>query len=736
MTENQEKEIHLRDYLRIVKKRRTTILTFFIITLVTVVIATFTAIPMYRAGTKVMIERNTSSSLTSSYRYTPYDPEFLDTQYQLIKSAAVAEKVVKHLGPEQFYDYLFKKDETPSYFGTAKSWIKEQIAGLKEMIGIDRILSADSTEGDEAPGTFMETQPLTKAEQLEDVIKGGISAEPVSNSRVIQISFFSDNPAVATKVVNSVAQAYIDTLVAMQMEQSGHSIGWMKKKADVQRDKLEESERSLNAYKRKHDIVTIEDKLTVLPERLSDLSKNLTRAETRRKELSAVYNQIKKTPKNQLETIPLIVESTSIDSINRAILTAEQKISELAKKYGYKHPRMITAKNELSDLKQKKSSQLGKAVMTIKNQYQLARSNEKDLKELLDQTKFATSQLGEKSIQLEILKRKVETNRFLYDALVKTMKEKGITEQSQSVNVWVIEKARVPAMPATPNKKRNILLGIILGLFGGIGLAFFLEYLDTTIKTPEDVEDKFDTPVIATVELFEHKTQTIVETVHHDPSSMVSENFKGLRTSIFLSAADQPPKTIMVTSMTPGEGKSSISACLGSVVAQAGKKVLIIDADMRRPTQHKNFNLDNQAGLSTLLAGMDVEGEQLIIRSVDEAGFMDMIPSGPVPPNPSELLSSSRLKTLIDKAELAYDLVIVDTPPMASVTDPLIMSKHVDGIIIVTWAGNTTHELLGKGIRQFNDISAPLTGVVLNRFSAKKSGYYYNYGDYYYASES
>ena len=735
MTENiQEKEIHLKDYLRVLKKRRGTIITFFILTFVTVVIATYTATPMFRADTKVMIERDTSAGLTSAYRYTPYDPEFLETQYQLIKSAAVVEKVVHNLGPEKFYDLIFKPDENSSFFSIAKAWVNDRIVDIKDVLGIDRLLSSDDEQLSGESG--VESVPLTKAEQLEDVIKAGISAEPVSNSRVVQISFMSDNPAVATKIINSVAQAYIEELVEMQMEVSGHSIGWMEKKADLQRKNLEESERILHAYKKEHDIITIEDKLTVLPERLSDLSRKMTQAETARKELESVYSQVKNISRDKLETIPAIVENTSVDSINRAILVAEQKISELSKKYGHKHPRMITAKNELADLKKKKYKELDKAVQTIKNQYQLARSNEKSLKELLDQTKFQTSQLGEKSIQLEILKRKVETNRFLYDALIKKMKEKGITEQSQSVNVWVIEKARVPEFPATPNKKRNILLGIILGLFGGIGLAFFLEYLDTTIKTPEDVEEKFNIPVIATVDLFKNKSKTIVEHVLDDPPSMVSENFKAMRTSILLSSADHTPKTILITSMTSGEGKSSVCSCLASAIAQTGKKVLVIDADMRRPTQDKNFGVENSTGLSSLLAGMDLSGEKLINREVDSTGLIDVITSGPIPPNPSELLSSAKAGALMDEAADPYDFIIVDTPPIASVTDPLIMSRHVDGVIIVTWAGKTNYELMGKGIRQLKDVSAPITGVVLNRFSAKKSGYYYNYGDYYYASES
>ena len=729
----EEKEIHLRDYFRIVNKRKGTIITFFILTLVIVIIATFTATPMYRASTRVMIERNTAGALTNSYQYTPYDPEFLETQFQLIKSAAVVEKVVKSLDAEKMYAFFFsEKEEKKSYISLAIAWGRELISSVKEMAGIEKFFSSQQ-DTIEKKIPFEMKIPLTKAQQLENVIKSGISAEPVANSRIVEIGFMSDNPAVATKVVNSVAQAYIDELLDMQMEISGYSIGWMEKKAEIQRVNLEESEAAMQEYKRKHDIVTIEDRLTVLPERLSDLSKNLTRAETRRKELSAVYNQIKNIKKAQLETIPVIVENSSVDSINKTILNAEQKISELSKKYGSKHPRMITAKNELKSLKAKKIKELGKAVQTIKNEYQLAKSNERDLKELLDQTKFQAARLGEKSIQLNILKRKVDTNRFLYDALIKKMKEKGITEQNQSVNVWVIEKSQMPKFPETPRKKRNILLGFILGLFGGIGIAFFLEYLDNTIKTPEDVEEKFNIPVISTIDLFKGKNQTIVENVLNDSSSMTAENFKGLRTSVFLSSADNPPKTLIITSMTPGEGKSSICSCLGSSIAQTGKKVLIIDADMRRPTQYKNFNIENTNGLSSFLAGISKEDEDIVIL-VDEN--LSIIPSGPIPPNPSELLSSARLLELIEKHSRAFDMIIFDTPPLASVTDPVILSQHVDGVIVVTWAGKTTHEILGKGLKQLKDISAPITGLVLNRFNAKKSGYYYNYGDYYYSSES
>ena len=730
-----EKEIHLRDYLRIINKRKGSIFTFFILTLLTVIIVTFTATPIYFASTKVMIERNTSGALTNSYRYTPYDPEFIETHNQLIISTAVVEKAVKSLNPEKIYDTFFaKKEEKKSYIESFSGWIKNRYTSFKEMVGIEK-LAPDSTDTYIVEKLIPDKPdiPLAKAQLLEKMIKNNISVAPVQNSRILQIGYLSDSPVVAAQVVNAVAQAYIDELVDMQMEVSGYSIGWMQKKAEIQRTNLEESERELYEYKKKHDIVLVEDKNTILPERLSDLSRQLTASETKRKELFAVYDQIKNVEKGQLETIPVIKEAQSVESINLKIHEADQKISELSKKYGPKHPRMTAVKNELASLKNAKYQELGKVVQSIKNEYLLAQSNERDLKELLAQTRFEAARFAEKSIQLGILQRKVDTNRYLYDALIKKMKESGITERSQDVNVWVIERAQPPKDPAKPRKKRNILLGIILGLFGGIGLAFFLEYLDNTVKTPEDVEEKFDIPVISTIDFLKDKKQTIIQNVLTDSSSLIAESFKGLRTSIMLSSADNPLKTILISSITPGEGKSSVSACLAITIAHAGKKVLLIDADMRRPVQHKNFNLENTAGLSSFLAGVS-EGKGLELKTPIEN--LDIITAGPIPPNPSELLGSKRLLTLISDASEIYDRIIIDTPPLASVTDPVIISQHVDGFIIVTWAGKTNYEILGNGIKKLREANAPILGVVLNRFSAKKSGYYYNYGDYYYASES
>lgn len=724
-----DKNIHLKDYLRVINKRKNTVITFFVITFAVVVIATVTVDPVYKASTKVLIERNTSNALTGNSSYVAYDPQFLETQEQIIKSSSVARKVISSFNETELYKNLFpEQKKTLSFFDKTIALIRSTYHSFKKSIGIESLLSQQNQDlSNNEP-----LEPISKLEAMVKTIQKNINVEPLQNSRVIEITYTSRNPSLSMAIVNNLSQAYINELLDQRLELSGYSIKWMTKKAESESKKLEASEKALHDYQRKYNIVTIEDRITVIPERLSELSRSLTKAETESKELGSLYQQIRQTEQDKLETIPAIVANVSIDSIKKQIIISEQKIAELSKKYGPKHPVMATALGDLTSLKKKKDQEIQNAVQTIRNQFMLAKSNEENLRKLLRETQSEAANLNEKYIQLNILKRDVETNRYLYDALIKTMKEKGITEESQSINVWVIEKAVIPRKPYSPNPVKNTLLAVILGVLGGLGLALFFEYLDNTVKSPEDIEERFDTPVIGTIGIANTKKQSILETVQTDSNSLLSENFKSLRTSILLSAAGKPPDSLFVTSMSPAEGKSSVSACLAITMGKMGKKTLFIDADMRRPIQFKQFGLDNTAGLSTYLAGTS----QLDVIHSSVTDNLDVLTSGPIPPNPSELLSSARMTQLISELKPRYDMIIIDTPPTISVSDSLIIGRLVEGAVIVALAGSTTYDLLKKGLKFFQETSTPITGIVVNKFDAKKSGYYYGYGDYYYSSTS
>lgn len=720
----EEKEIHLRDYLRVIAKRRVTVLTFFLITFVTVLIGTMTATPIYIAATKVLIEKSSPEPLMGRYYVDAFDPDFLETQYQLIQSFKVARKVVDILELEKEFDTLFDEPESTNPLVLAVNWLRGGLGNLKRLIvgtkpAVDQEEAGDIAFGGRSP-----------ADQIADFISSSLMVSPQGNSRIVNISFESSNPALAARIVNSVARAYREEILEIRMSSTDYAIRWMTQKAEEERKKLEKSEKTLQGYVREKDIVTVEDRIAIIPQQLSEFSIQLTRAETRRKELEAVLDKIDSilARNGDLETIPSVTSNPTINSLRDQIVKAEQHIIELSKKYGEKHPVMIRARSDLAGLQAEKSQEVRRVVESLRNEMALSRSNEENLRNLLARTKDEAITLNEKFIQYGIMKREVESNRLLYDALITKIKEQSVTEQSQNVTVWIVQEADTPKFPAKPRKKMNLLLGLIVGLFGGIGLAFFVEYLDNTVKSPEAVEERFGVTVLGVIQQFPGagKGLRIERALLDDSMSLFAESYKAIRSSVLLSAAEHPPRTLLVTSAAAKEGKTTTAANLAMAIALADKKVLLIDADLRRPSVAKFFGIDNYKGLSTYLSGIS---DREIIIEIPGTG-LSVIPSGPIPPNPSELLSSQLLQELIDTSREQYDFIIFDSPPVVHVTDSLILSRKVEGTVLVSRFGVTTFELLGHAIDSLRDINSHLIGLVINAVDARK-GRYYDYGYYY-----
>lgn len=433
------------------------------------------------------------------------------------------------------------------------------------------------------------------------------------------------------------------------------------------------------------------------------------------------------------ETIPAIASESTIQSLRNQILKAEQNIEELSKKYGKKHPALIRAKEDLNVLRQKRDQEIRRVIASIKNEYELARANEGSLRGMLSTTKEEALNLNEKFIQYGVLTREVETNRQLYDALIKRIKEQSVTEEIRTVNVWVVEKAERPGSPVKPKKSLNILLGMIVGLFGGVGLAFFFEYLDNTIKTPEEAETRLGVPVLGMIPLLEPKGENIEEIILKEPQSSFAESYKAVRTAILLSSAVKHPQNILITSMGPEEGKTVTSVNLAMTIARSGYSVLLIDSDLRKPRIHTIFGLNNLSGLSTYLAGASSDINIVFKRPLTN---LSVIPSGPLPPNPSELLGSNRMNDLMKILNEKFDIVIWDSPPLMTVTDSLILSKFLDGTVVITRAGKTTYDIVRRGLKSLDDIKSHVLGVVINAIDIKKSDYYYyRYYNYYPSSK-
>jgi capsular exopolysaccharide synthesis family protein len=690
-----EKTPDIKDYLRIINKRRRVAIAFFIIFSSTVLLWTFSSMPVYMASTKLIIEKSEQNILQPMHLFMPYDPEFYETQYQTIKSTAVAKRVVKMLALEEEYDSFMKEN--------GRFTVGAVIRRIKGLFGPGVGRKAGIAGAPRKHDTDM----------LAQAIIGGISVNPVRDSRIVTISYSSTNPELAAMVTNSIAKAYIEQILDMRLTASRNTLEWMRKKSEEERTKLLESEKALNDYIRENNIITLENRIAIIPQKLTELGSQLTGAESRMQELGAVYERIMSTSTEQVEVLPPFSSDQSLESLRKRIMEAEQNMIGLSKRYGEKHPMIISAAEELNALKSNMKREIKRVVESLKNEYELAKTMVEQYGRRLSETKSEALVLNEKFIQYEVLKKDVETNRQLFDALMKRIKEQSITEQLNTVNVWILKEARVPVQPIKPNKPRNILLGLIIGLFGGIFLAIAFEHFDDKVYSPEDAEEKLGIPVLGVIPLIKGADESVIEdVVSKEPMSHVTEMYKTIRTAIFMSSAEAYPKRLLVTSMGPKEGKTVTSINLATVISQYDRKVLLIDSDLRRPSIHKLLGLDNKEGLSTYLTGFS----DLKINTTDDGlpENLDVITSGPIPPNPSELLGSKIMVKLLEEVERKYDIIIFDSPPIMNISDSMIMSGICYGTVFVIRAGQTTYDSAIKGIRSITDIKSHVLGTVIN----------------------
>lgn len=727
--EFEEQEIHLRDYLQIIYKRRYVILTVLGIVFFTIALKTYSTTPIYTAAAQVLIERNYGSKgLESSYYH--YEPEFLETQAEIIKSTNVARKVVDSLQlATRYRQYFFQDKVEVSFLQAAKNSVRKMLDPIFVLLRPGKGEAAD----DAGTGAIV-VAPKSDEEIIAMIIQGGLDVTPVKNTKIVSISYSDANPAMAQMVADAVVQAYMSEMLEIKLSSSSYSVKWMTDKAREEREKLEHAEAELARFMRDNDLVTVEDKMTVLPQKLSGFGSQISSAESEKKELQDQLSQIRAAGNDleQLERIPALATNEVLKNIRERIYKANQTIQELSKKYGHKHPKMIKARDELRILNDEKRFEIERLISSISNSYELASSKEKSLKDLLNDTKSQMLNMNEKFMQYQILKREVDSNRVMYETLQSGIKQESVTEQSQSVNIWVTKKAEHPYIPSYPNKRRSLALGLVLGLFSGIGLAFFIEYLDNTVKGTRDLEDKFGVTVLGTIEELRSGGEKIESIVTAKPLSPVAESYRLIRSGLLLSSAEHPPRTLLITSMNEKEGKTTTTANIGRILAQSGAKVLIVDCDLRRPRLHEVFGVTSKTGLSSILSGTASDDPVLQIPGED----VSILTSGPIPPAPAELLYSKAMMSLLERMSERFDFILLDSPPIQSVTDSLGLSQYVDGTVVVVRAGKTTIDSLESGMKKLRDVNTRFLGFVLNGMKDKDVGRYNYYGySSYYAKE-
>ena len=707
------REPHLYDYLLILRKHQWLILSFMLSVVTIVSIATFRMQPVYVATARIEIDKENENILPfqggDSYDYMMDSENYIETQSKILTSETLALQTIRNNG------LALHPDSASS-------------GGISEAVANGNLAN--------------QTRPPELAEFL-----GNLGVKRVPNSRLMDVSFESTDPRLAARTVNAHIATYIEQNYRSKYEATSQASDWL---ADQLRDfkiKVQKSEDARIAYERQNQIWTLDDKQNMTTQRLSDINKQYTDAQAERMKKESLYEFAKA---GDLDAVPEMVNNQSLTELLKKRGDTSAEYADGLQQYGPNFPKVLRLKAQLKDLDENIDKEKKKILDVLESDYREARQRETLLADALNGAKAETNQMAEKMVEYNILKREAEANKALYEGLMTKMKETAISGALRSSNIRIVDPAMVPTTPARPAKAKNIILALLAGLVGGIGLALLREYLDNTVKTPDDIETLARLPSLAVVPQFAgtngHKRRGMlpdfsvnghdkrIELVaQHLPKSQMSEAFRALRTSILLSQAEHPPQVILVTSALPREGKTTAAANLAVTLAQLGDSTVLVDADLRKPGIGRLLNLGTgkYAGLSSYLAGVS----SLDLVSVPHPAIPNLvaIPTGPLPPNPADLLSSHKLADAIVELRAKYKFVVIDSPPVMAATDAVILSVQADGVLLVVRSGETSKVAFTRTRDLLTSVKSRVLGVVLNAVDSNAPDYYYSYRYYPYS---
>ncbi|MFO1433608.1 MAG: polysaccharide biosynthesis tyrosine autokinase [Candidatus Competibacteraceae bacterium] len=708
------------DAWRIIVKRKWTILTCLFITVVTVVTATFLMTPIYRSTLTLQIEREPqkivqyqSSVENEPDAYQGYE-SFYKTQYELLKSRSLAQRIIDLLG----------LSENPIFMG------KEQGQGQEQEVPFWKTLF------EWIRGPQQKEETVEKQKDKPDLAKMFLSdlfVEPVRDSRLVKISYESPSPELATTIVNTLADTYINMSMERRFEASSYARKFLEERLQQIKAKLEDSERDLAQYARRNQIITLDERQNIINKTVEELNTALAKAEADRIKAEADYQQAQRTDGQGLSPI---LDNLLIGKLQeiKAGLDAQYQDELNVLKPGY--PKMQQLSSRINQIQIKINEEVAKIRAAIRAKYEAAKTNQSLLQAKLNEAKNELMEIQQRSIQFNILKREVDTNRQLYDGLLQRYKEVGVAGGVGTNNIFVIDKAEIPQRPFKPSLFRNTAIAIFMGLFVGVLLAFLFDALDKSIK-PEELERVTGIPALGMIPRISqstrriHKEQPLALLAYQDPRSTFAESYRSVRTALQFSTVHGAPRIIAVTSAQPKEGKTTVSITLAITFAQAGKKVLLIDADLRNPSLHRLLQLDNSMGLTNYLAA-DAQPVEVAYPVLLENLFV--IPSGPLPPNPVELLSTPKMAALLSLATEKFDQVILDCPPVLGLADALILGNMAQATLLVMEAGVTPRPVVQDALKRLRSARAHILGGVVNKLDSRSHSYGYHYHYHYYYS--
>jgi capsular exopolysaccharide synthesis family protein len=707
--------IDLHAYWSIIVRRRWLIIPFFLATVLITGLVTLRQTRIYDAtctiiidlaAPKVLEKETVQEVVESGAGGYWYSKEFFETQYKVLTSRTVAQRVVDRLQLGQNSRYL-------------------GLADVKDPVELEN--------------------RRQRADPVSNLVRN-LKIEPVKDSRIVRIRYEDPDPQLAAQIANTVAESYIAENLSVKTVTTQNASEWLEGQLGELEKRLDTSGKALFEFKREHDIVATswEDRQSMVTSRLNQISDALTHARVRRAELQARNEAIQAVGESlekagsDVEALQPVATSISVQQLKMRYVETRVECADLRSKYGESHPRLEACDKKQNAALQGLRDEIKTALNASRQEFQEVVATERNLQRLLTETKTDAFGLNRFERDYLELKRTYDNNQRLYELVLKRLKDTGVSGMLQVSNVRILDRARTGGAPVRPDPMRNLALALLVGTLGGIGMAFGADALDRTVTTQQQVEERVGLTflgIIPTVERNEDGTPHDL-VVHDMPKTAAAECMRAIRTNLLFMSPERPLSTIMITSSGPQEGKTTTATSLAITMAISGGRVLLVDADMRRPRIHRIFNLANKAGLSSLILG---EGTLTEVAQSTVIPGLSVLPCGPIPPNPAELLHTAAFKRLVAGMAAGWDRVIIDSPPVGVVSDAVVMSTQVDGAVMVLKAGVTNREAARQAVRQLRDVNANVIGGVLNDLDItdQKYGqyyYYYRYG-YTYAEE-
>jgi len=764
---NAENEIHVLDYWRAIRKRLWLVIGLVVLGTMLATVYMARKPDIYQAEARVQVDLESTSMVgkTPYFVGTPNDPVYFNTQLQILTSPGLLRRVVKTLDLEHNPDFFKGQGNKRSAWQTVQRMFgfkgNEKETALPQPS--DELTLSSPLPPTTAPDDLKEAKRLAPYVGL---ILGGLKAEPVretrggfnKETRLIDLTFTHGDPVVAAKVVNTIAKMFVDQNLEKKAGTS-HTTGvFLQQRIAELQQHIREAEEKLVNYAKGHQILSLDDKQNTVVDRLAGLNRQLLEAENDRKTAESARNAAK---------APGAASALAAEGEVKQAADSNQKLNELKQKRALllvdateEAPEVKEINQEIAELEKQllegNSSKASNLLTNLETRYRQALAKEESLRQAFEQQRAETLSQNEAAITYHIIQQETETNKGLLTNLLQRSKENDVTLASDANNISVVDYAIAPDGPIGPNRMRSVMMALMLSLVLGIGLALFLEYLDDTVHSTDEVERLLHLPALAVIPAVGsaarrkaltgagalqkrngsngHVSDNPELLMNVDGRSALAESYRHLRTSVLLSTAGRAPKALLVTSSLPGEGKTTTAVNTALSLAQTGASVCIIDADMRRPRLREIFGLVAGPGLSSILSSEMNEAEMLQIPEYDEVSGLNILTSGPIPPNPAELLGSDQMRRLIAALQTKFTHVVVDSPPITSFTDGVLIATMVDGVLLVVHGGKTSRHVVRRSRQLLQDVGAKIFGVVLNNVDARSQDYSYYRQQYYYRS--